>query len=411
MRRKMVFLPTLITCLVAAVAAGTAALAAPVQPLAAPAGLDHFKCYLPDPNDTGQIPAPVPNPVGLRDQFGFANYTIDPQPDRLCNPAQKTLLDGTVTPINNPDAHLVCHPVTPAPGYQFNPGVVTAANQFGGTKLYVVRPVRLCLPSFKQLVNGPAPTPTPFPLQPQPNGLDHFLCYETGYWDSTKPFPQKPATVGLKDQFENVQATIFDPVTLCNPVKKTLPNGGMTPIQNRAAHLVCLSIMQNPAHTPQAVMIKHQLASFELKTATPSELCLPSSKTVRSTYGTYTQSSVPKSLTLTQLQIVFRRNTTDPGGCIFKPRVPVVNSAVTTYWANLVGPFGTCVDQTNIPENTGAIVGTDPNVIAPYSVDDWLAQTTDPNVTDPHGLVVLRSMVNHHLANPVPKPNRDRVAI
>src|SRR5262249_32840121 len=155
-------------------------------------------------------------PVTLQDQFNTLNVTVAPQPDRLCNPVQKTLPNGTVTPINNPDAHLVCHPVTLKPGSNFNsPGSVRVQNQFGVATLDVLppNPLRLCLPSFKQL----AP---PFPSQPQPPGLDHFLCYTARYHPMTMPFPLKPVTVGLADQFENVTANLVDPVTLCNPVKK-----------------------------------------------------------------------------------------------------------------------------------------------------------------------------------------------
>ena len=115
--------------------------------------------------------------------------------------------------------------------------------------------------------------------------------------------------------------------------------------------------------------------------------------TANPTYATFTQSNLPKNLSLAQLQTIFQRNTTDPGGCFFKPRVPQAGSATRNSWNALVGPFGSCVDTTNtIAENNGAIIGTDPNVIAPYGASPWVYQTTNPNITDVHGGAILRSI-------------------
>ncbi|HET9254107.1 MAG TPA: hypothetical protein VFO16_02750 [Pseudonocardiaceae bacterium] len=115
------------------------------------------------------------------------------------------------------------------------------------------------------------------------------------------------------------------------------------------------------------------------------------------TYATLSQSNVSKNLTLSQLQAIFRRNQPvnpgDPPCGTIHPRVPQVGSGVRDFWNKLVGPFGSCVDTTNsIVQNDGAILGNDPNAIAPYGVGAWVTQTVSRNIVDHHGLAVLRGI-------------------
>lgn len=236
MRRKMILLSGLVTCVVAAVGAAAAAIAAPTAPagadllastqplLSAPGGLDHFKCYTPILADAGQL-ARVPFPVGLRDQFGAIKVSVARQPDRLCNPAKKEH-DGVVTDITDPQAHLVCHPVQLVPGSSFTPRTVRVENQFGVDTLDVTKVLKLCLPSFKRKDTDPS---FPRPLPQQPAGLSHFLCYEARTRTPQPPPPPFPPTiVTLTDQFGQAPTHVGDPVTLCNPVQKTRPNGKVT---------------------------------------------------------------------------------------------------------------------------------------------------------------------------------------
>ena len=65
-----------------------------------PVDLDHFLLY----PVTGE---PIQVSVELDDQFGFDPSVLVMDPIFLANPVQKTIYDGTVTPILHPDAHLV----------------------------------------------------------------------------------------------------------------------------------------------------------------------------------------------------------------------------------------------------------------------------------------------------------------
>ena len=128
-----------------------------------PPGLDHFKCYTVryTLDATGNPVDPFglePANVAVRDQFGPKLATLG-RPVLLCNPVEKTRTDlpGTpVTPINNPNAHLVCFKAEDDQQYALQPWV---KNQFGTARVQgtVVSPAGpplmvgnlLCLPSFK----------------------------------------------------------------------------------------------------------------------------------------------------------------------------------------------------------------------------------------------------------------------
>ncbi len=102
----------------------------------APQSLDHFKCY----RVTGK---PVDATVGLRDQFLEEPQVAVFDPVLLCNPVEKRH-NNTVTPIQNPEDHLVCYRI----GGTFTKTVQTD-NQFGKETLVVINPLMLCAPSKK----------------------------------------------------------------------------------------------------------------------------------------------------------------------------------------------------------------------------------------------------------------------
>ena len=127
-----------------------------------PAGLDHFKCYTVRYTvDATGNPTNVfglePANVLVQDQFGPKVATLG-RPMLVCNPAEKTRLDlpgNPVTPVTNPDAHLVCFRSEDDQQYALQPWL---KNQFGiarvqGTTVSPAGPPllvgnMLCLPSF-----------------------------------------------------------------------------------------------------------------------------------------------------------------------------------------------------------------------------------------------------------------------
>ena len=99
--------------------------------LGAPIQLDHFKCYTASGTALNVR-------VTLEDQFELdRNFTVL-RPLRWCNPTVKSH-NGQVTPIQNPQAHLICYDVARS---------LTALNQFGSESL-LVRKMTLCVPSQK----------------------------------------------------------------------------------------------------------------------------------------------------------------------------------------------------------------------------------------------------------------------
>lgn len=129
------------------------ALAVPTQkrPHDLPERLDHFKCYLVQG-------APVNVAVRLDDQWGRESARVG-RPVLLCNPTEKVHGENpagadieTVTPITNPDAHLVCYRIA-VPNLSPN-RAAHVRNQFDKDTIKVAQPVLLCVPSRKQVPAG-----------------------------------------------------------------------------------------------------------------------------------------------------------------------------------------------------------------------------------------------------------------
>ena len=121
-------------------------LAVPTQkdPHPKPDGLDHFKCYLASGPSVDAI-------VNLSDQFIPDDRVKVRRPLAFCNPVEKTHAD-VVTPILNPDDHLVCYRMAVRDPFM---GTVVVHDQFIDEDLILDRPNILCVPSIK-LSFGPS---------------------------------------------------------------------------------------------------------------------------------------------------------------------------------------------------------------------------------------------------------------
>lgn len=115
-------------------------------------------------------------------------------------------------------------------------------------------------------------------------------------------------------------------------------------------------------------------------------------------YAVRADSNLSRKLTLAQLTTVYNCG----GGANFKPLLPQFGSGTRQFFLKSLGftdaanftsqPNHTCIVQTDstgapLQENNGTLL-TDPKQIAPYSIAQYLAQTTSV-VPDVHGKAVL----------------------
>ena len=119
-----------------------------------PITVDHFKCYKIEV--TLGTPGFMPQQVLLADQFLDREFTVV-KPTRLCNPVEKTVFDATglpsvITPINNPDNHLMCYKLEEIADIKPQKFNVWTDNQFGPEALDVKKPKELCVPSIKTVL-------------------------------------------------------------------------------------------------------------------------------------------------------------------------------------------------------------------------------------------------------------------
>jgi hypothetical protein len=210
--------------------------------------LNHFQCYGVDPGTAFK-----PRTVTLVDQFGRSK-AVASQLTTLCAPVRK---NGSI--VRNARAHLACFPITRRPEFRSRRVVIT--NQFEkGTRLVVVRPLRLCLPSGKTILPGPSPRPV--------EGLDHYQCYVV------KPARKlRERRVSLVDQFGKSRPTAVRMVSLCAPVRKN-----KIPVRNKRDHLVCYQLRSGQAFRVRRVGIVNQFGKAQLTVVSPQTLCLPSLK-------------------------------------------------------------------------------------------------------------------------------------
>jgi|HubBroStandDraft_1064217.scaffolds.fasta_scaffold10390_3 hypothetical protein len=231
----------------------------PKQKPAQPPGLSHFTCYPVQvaPGTAGFTN--VPKFVYLRDEFAAkpVRAVVSPVPAELCLPTVK-VVDGKVYKIANPTTHLLCFPVSQTPTRPR----VWDQNQFGTSVVYIGNTRWLCLPSTKQI------------LVP----VDHQLCYTA---QGKYPIPPK---IELFNQFspKGFVPRIGTVAIHCNPVVKTLPDGGQSfPITNPQAHLLCFTMTAAATQPTPVVVVTNQFGSATLATGQPNLLCLPSWKSLK----------------------------------------------------------------------------------------------------------------------------------
>jgi len=208
--------------------------------------IDHFKCYFPS-----QVSAVQPDAVVLEDQFGVNTANIG-RPFRLCNPTAKYHA-GVVTPIVNPDDHLVLHSTGPQPLVTRE---VSIRNQFGDQPLVTQDAKILAVPTQKD-PHGP------------PKDINHFSCYVVSNGTPVN------APVSLRDQFFTSNHKAARPYLFCNPVKKT-HNGMISPITNPDDHLTCYTMNRVPY--ARDVSLHNQFGDFTLRTNNADILCVPTQK-------------------------------------------------------------------------------------------------------------------------------------
>src|SRR5262249_27513827 len=180
--------------------------------------VDHFRCYIVPLSPTLNVN------VLLVDQFDAAANQVEEITAltivRFCNPVQKTLSTGDVTPIVNIKHHLTLFTINTQPIVL---RTVVIKNQFGQQVITTADARILAVPTGKGLPPNPPPPPS--------TDLDHYKCY-------TASGNAVNAPVLLKDQFLSEDTTVLRPVLFCNPVKKT--HGIIVVgILNPDVHLTC----------------------------------------------------------------------------------------------------------------------------------------------------------------------------
>jgi hypothetical protein len=236
--------------------------------------IDHQQCYTAISTKSTAIPgapfAATPGAVQLTDPFNNVFAGIGAV-SLLCNPAQKTLPSGAVTPSNNPNAHLVCWGIKPN-----NPALpaVSLSNQFGSGTLQAKALKNLCLPSWKDLTS-PANLPT---SSNTPPGLDHYTCYTAAHPAGTPNF-KPPAFVQIKDEFGSFTAKVNSATSMCFPVKKILaPGTSGTQVLYPRVGYVCFKITPGTAVTlPSVAYAENQFGIGAVVPRVVGPLCVPSS--------------------------------------------------------------------------------------------------------------------------------------
>lgn len=216
--------------------------------------LEHFKCF-----KTLQAGRRFrPRSVQLTDQFGQRTTKVV-RPIDICNPVRKE----REAFLNKTD-HLKCYQIA---GGKFDQRNVAIRNQFGQTRLQVLKPKTLCLPSTKQIVRQIRKRPKLPTLAPL---IDHFQCY------AVKPADKFAVRkVHLTDQFGREYVRVFKLEQLCNPVQKN-----DTQIRHPVQHLVCYRIkdVRRQRFRQWLLQVNNQFGVELLLAIRPRSLCVPSLK-------------------------------------------------------------------------------------------------------------------------------------
>ena len=219
--------------------------------------VDHFRCYV--------VPLTPIFTVNLQlvDQFDAALSQVENITRlgiaRFCNPVQKTLASGVVTPIVNINHHLTLFTIDTQPIVL---RTVVVKNQFGQQVITTADAKILAVPTGKGLPPNPPPPPS--------TDLDHYKCY-------TASGNAVNVAALLKDQFLSENTTILRPVLFCNPVKKT-HDGIVVGILNPDVHLVCYATSASQ-FAGTTINIRNQITLLNnLRLRAPDLLCVPSLK-------------------------------------------------------------------------------------------------------------------------------------
>jgi hypothetical protein len=226
---------------------GPVALAVPTQKgdHGAPLLLDHYLLY----EVLGG--APADELVALNDQFMSEPDADVYEPVLLGNPVQKTDAAG-VTPINDPDAHLLFYWIDVAGPFETH---VQIANQFEEGTFNVYDPSLLAVPSTKTKL--PAPPP-----------VDHFKAYSL-----FEPVSADPNDLYLEDQFSAFSAQATLAWEFCTPVMK---NG--EPWWYPENHLMLYDIIHGEVFPDWSVVVDNQFGTQELMVGSPVKLAVPTQK-------------------------------------------------------------------------------------------------------------------------------------
>jgi hypothetical protein len=220
-----------------------------------PGALNHFQCYA--VHREGKRFGTIFG-VTLNDQLGPGIVEVR-RLKRLCNPASKNGEDPDA-PLD-PD-HLVGHEIKQQiPRFRKLRGV-RIEDQFGTLAVDVIRPMMLLVPTAKSLLGPPPPLAPP--------AVDHFKCYHV------KRARLRRSGDTIQDQFGSLRVDVKRPKYLCVPADK---NG--SGIMNGTDHLTCYQVRPaRPFPRPGGVFINNQFGENTIRVTRPTELCLPSLKTL-----------------------------------------------------------------------------------------------------------------------------------
>jgi hypothetical protein len=208
--------------------------------------LEHFMCY-----SIGAHSKFTPQSVKLTDQFAARTADVTDLGE-FCNPTRKNS-----EPFVNKVDHTRCFVTKGASVTQ----KVKLRNQYGPFEGVVTSPIRLCLPSKKQIVGGAAPPRAAFQT-------DHFQCYNL---KASGSFPTRSAT--SRDQFAKRTIRFNVPSRLCAPVRKD-----KTPIRHAVHHLVCYKRISAVKRVVKDLIVRNQFGREIFQTKTPDLLCVPTIK-------------------------------------------------------------------------------------------------------------------------------------
>ena len=240
---------------------GTATPTVSATPTAAPAVVDHYKCY--KAKTAPGSAAFVSREVTLTDAFESKTTEVLTT-EEFCNP-----VDENGQGIDDVSAHLQCYTIRDAHGQPtFDSRAVDIENEFGEQHLMARRSHSLCVPSE---ANG----------APSTLNIDRFKCY-----DAQKPAGEpvfSPRQVLLTDLFESKLTRVVKPVRICKAVDEN-GEGVISP----AAELHCYQIKDvsgQPRFVRRDVTSDNEFGSERLSVQKATVVCVPSTREVPAVCG------------------------------------------------------------------------------------------------------------------------------